>query len=66
MMRVNTDRIDKELDKRRWRKATLARECGMSPQWLYEIYQTGSTSFQSLDKISKALKVGVKDLLLVR
>ena len=61
MLRLNLNKIYKEMNKRGWTKAELSRQTGISKQMIQYIFE--SDSLRQIHKIAKAFDVHVKDLL---
>jgi ribosome-binding protein aMBF1 (putative translation factor) len=61
-MKINLDKIDKELAKRGWSRYRLAHEMNIKPNTLYSILQNGS--FGTVGRIAKILEVQEKDLVI--
>ena len=62
-MRVNTEKIKKEIKRKGWSITHFADECGISRQAVYDIYKNQRTSLRILSEIGKALDYDPKDLL---
>lgn len=60
-MRINVERIDKELEARGWSRYRLARELGVNPNTIYSVLKAGS--FRTVEKISAVLDVPEMDLV---
>ena len=61
MLRLDLNRIYKEMNKRGWTKAELARQTGLSKQLIQYILE--NDSLKRVHKIAKAFDVDPKDLI---
>jgi len=62
-MKINTEKIKKELARRGWSKNHFALKCDMTRQAFEYILKARTTTFSTLDKIAKVLEFEPKDLL---
>lgn len=62
-MKVNIEKIQRELDHRNWGKAQLAQESKLSRQTIYDIFKSRTCSLNSISNIARALDYDAKDLL---
>ena len=62
-MKVNIEKIQKELERRNWGKARLAQESKLSRQTIYDIFKSKTCFFSSISNIARALDYDAKDLL---
>ena len=60
-MKINLDRINKELKRKGWSRYRLAKEMDVPPNSIYTNLKKGS--FKTVGKISKALGVPEKELV---
>ena len=63
-MKVNTEKINGELERRKWSITKLALESGITRQALYLIFDKETASLKTINKIGKALNYDPKDLLI--
>ena len=62
-MKVNIEKIKKELVRRSWGVTQLAQESGLSRQVLYDVYKSRTCSLKTISSIAQALEYDGKDLL---
>jgi len=69
-MRLNTDKILKEMDRLRWSRYKLAQEMDIANQTVYKILVSDvrkgnvSYTFKTVEKFAKALSIDPKDLII--
>lgn len=65
-MKLNIEKIDKELKRLGWTKYQLAMKMEVKPQWIYQILSSkyNGLTLKSIDKIAKALELDSKDLII--
>ena len=64
-MELNKRKINIELARLKWTKYRLAKEMGVTRQWVYRILgRTGGCTLRTVDRIAKALGADPKDLLI--
>ncbi len=62
-MKINSEKIIKELERRGWSKYRLAKELNMTRQGLYSLLHRRTCPFPKLDQIGILLNYESKDLL---
>jgi len=62
-MKVNTQKIKREIKRREIGVARLAKEVGITRQGLYLILKKKTTSLSTLNKLARILKIDARDLL---
>ena len=63
-MKVNTRKIEDELERRRWSQAKLASMVGMTRSAISILLKKETTCLKTLNKIGEALNLAPRDLLI--
>jgi hypothetical protein len=61
-MKINIERIDRELQAREWSRYRLAREMGIHPNTLYANLRNGS--FKTVGALSRTLEIPEAELVI--
>ncbi len=63
-MKLNTRKIELELERLGWSKYRLAKEMNRTPAWIYYLFQADNTSLKTIDSIASAMGLDPKDLII--
>jgi len=64
MTKLNTNKVKRELDVRRWTQQDLATRLGVTRQAVNDMLSRESAGLKLLDRVAKALGLDPKDLLI--